>query len=134
MNQRKLYVGSKIILATPQINTDTNRPGYQVTYEDGYTSWSPKDVFEKAYCENGSLTSGMAIDLAQGGERIVRRRSWAQGKYLFQKNLNGQPRLFIEYYDGSHTLYTPTPEDLVAVDWVFFDAKEFVKEQVEQNV
>ena len=23
--------------------------GYKVVYEDGYTSWSPKDVFEKAY-------------------------------------------------------------------------------------
>ena len=25
------------------------REGYKVTYEDGYTSFSPKDVFEKAY-------------------------------------------------------------------------------------
>ena len=23
--------------------------GYKVVYEDGYESWSPKDVFEKAY-------------------------------------------------------------------------------------
>ena len=23
--------------------------GYKVVYEDGYTSWSPKEVFEKAY-------------------------------------------------------------------------------------
>ena len=23
--------------------------GYKVVYEDGYTSWTPKDVFEKAY-------------------------------------------------------------------------------------
>ena len=23
--------------------------GYKVVYEDGYTSWSPKDVFEKTY-------------------------------------------------------------------------------------
>lgn len=25
------------------------REGYKVVYEDGYVSWSPKDVFEKAY-------------------------------------------------------------------------------------
>lgn len=25
--------------------------GYKVVYEDGYISWSPKDVFEKAYRE-----------------------------------------------------------------------------------
>lgn len=27
--------------------------GYQVTYPDGYISWSPKEVFEKAYMEVG---------------------------------------------------------------------------------
>jgi hypothetical protein len=26
--------------------------GYKVKYEDGYISWSPKDVFEKAYKES----------------------------------------------------------------------------------
>jgi len=33
-------------------NTKTMEPveeGYKVVYEDGYESWSPKDVFEKAY-------------------------------------------------------------------------------------
>ena len=35
---------------------------------------------------------------------------------------------------GGRVVAMGTPEDLVAVDWVFFDAKEFVKEQVEQNV
>lgn len=24
-------------------------PGYHIRYEDGYESWSPKDVFEKVY-------------------------------------------------------------------------------------
>lgn len=130
MSEHRLYVGSKIIHATPQLHADTNRAGYQVIYEDGYTSWSPKDVFEAAYCENGNLTSGMAIDLAQSTERVVRRRSWAEGKFLFQKDLNDQPRLFIEYCDGSTTLYVPTPEDLVATDWMFF----YVKDGEKQNV
>jgi hypothetical protein len=25
------------------------RPGYRVTYPDGYVSWSPREVFETAY-------------------------------------------------------------------------------------
>ena len=29
------------------------KDGYKVVYEDGYVSWSPKDVFEKAYKEVG---------------------------------------------------------------------------------
>lgn len=31
--------------------------GYKVIYEDGYISWSPKDVFEKAYKEVGDYKS-----------------------------------------------------------------------------
>lgn len=41
------YIGTKIILAEPE--TKDGRDGYKVVYEDGYTSWSPKDTFERAY-------------------------------------------------------------------------------------
>jgi hypothetical protein len=58
----KKYIGTKLVQATPAIRkggkiylpTDaiprTMEPveeGYKVVYEDGYESWSPKDVFEK---------------------------------------------------------------------------------------
>ena len=43
----KTYIGSKLIDAWPK-NKD-GKEGYGVRYEDGYISWSPKDVFEKAY-------------------------------------------------------------------------------------
>lgn len=41
------YIGVKIVKAEPK-EKDGN-PGYKVKYPDGYISWSPKDVFEKAY-------------------------------------------------------------------------------------
>ena len=41
------YIGVKIIKAEPQEKEGV--PGYRVKYPDGYESWSPKDVFEKAY-------------------------------------------------------------------------------------
>ena len=59
----KTYIGTKIIQASPQKEeeafpdkfTDSSqgpgRDGYRVVYEDGYTSWSPADVFEAAYVE-----------------------------------------------------------------------------------
>jgi hypothetical protein len=61
----KKYIGCKIIQAEPMNefaflnkvkNQDPpqqreNRPGYLVQYPDGYTSWSPKEVFEVAYRE-----------------------------------------------------------------------------------
>ena len=62
----KKYVGTKIIEAAPAIRKggkvyDANEliprsmelveEGYKVRYQDGYESWSPKDVFERAYLE-----------------------------------------------------------------------------------
>ena len=59
----RLYIGSKLILASEmdeatfyrvvkkQDYNNETRPGYKVTYPDGYVSWSPKDVFETAYRE-----------------------------------------------------------------------------------
>jgi hypothetical protein len=43
----KEYIGVKMVEAEPQ--EKDGKPGYAVKYEDGYTSWSPKDVFERAY-------------------------------------------------------------------------------------
>lgn len=63
----KKYIGTKQVSAEPMNlgefikttgrnpyanNSDMhgdNEDGYIVEYEDGYRSWSPKDVFEKAY-------------------------------------------------------------------------------------
>ena len=47
------YIGFKVVTAWPMEAIDTVtgavREGYSVKYEDGYHSWSPKDVFERAY-------------------------------------------------------------------------------------
>jgi len=62
MPEDLLYIGTKLVRAVPQdecsflrmvkgedtTNRET-RPGYQVTYPDGYRSWSPKETFEAAY-------------------------------------------------------------------------------------
>ena len=58
----KKYLGVKIVEAEFQKVPETfgfigehseEREAYKVVYEDGYVSWSPKDVFEKAYKEVG---------------------------------------------------------------------------------
>ena len=43
----KQYIGTKVIKAEPEMEEGVE--GYKVVYEDGYVSWAPKDVFEKAY-------------------------------------------------------------------------------------
>jgi hypothetical protein len=41
------YIGFKQILGYEQ--EKEGKAGYAVTYPDGYVSWSPKEMFEKAY-------------------------------------------------------------------------------------
>jgi len=48
------YIGTKQITAWPQ--EKDGKPGYAVKYADGYTSWSPKDVFEAAYIDIGHVS------------------------------------------------------------------------------
>lgn len=43
----KTYIGTKLVKAEPQVQGD--RAGYFIVYPDGYKSWSPADVFERAY-------------------------------------------------------------------------------------
>lgn len=64
----KSYIGTKVVLARPMSEDEfletvkgktkeeirmreTQGDGYEVTYEDGYVSWSPKAVFERCYRE-----------------------------------------------------------------------------------
>ena len=49
------YAGTKLITAWEQ--EKDGQPGYAVKYEDGYTSWSPKEAFEKAYVAIGHVGS-----------------------------------------------------------------------------
>lgn len=53
------YLGVKVIQAEPAVRTEggLSNDGYTVIYEDGYRSWSPKNVFEKAYKEVGNYNS-----------------------------------------------------------------------------
>lgn len=65
-NQIKQYTGTKTVKARPMTmgeayeckllkegvrpsECETDKAGYLVEYEDGYQSWSPKDVFDAAY-------------------------------------------------------------------------------------
>lgn len=75
------YIGTKLIEAEPMnkynfyMNVkgidckEENEEGYKVIYDDGYISWSPKEVFERAYLkvdENPNLPSGVSV-----GQKMV---------------------------------------------------------------
>ena len=59
--EMKEYIGTKKIKAKPQ--KKNSEKGYKVKYPDGYVSWSPKDVFEKAYIEVNKLNYKDAIKM-----------------------------------------------------------------------
>lgn len=58
---KKQYIGVKVVTAVPMNSTEAkklnyrvpgeNIEGYEVTYKDGYKSWSPQTVFDEAYRE-----------------------------------------------------------------------------------
>lgn len=57
----KQYIGTKIVSAEPREGTD-GREGYKVVYADGYSSWSPKDVFDAAYVAIESIPNKLSLD------------------------------------------------------------------------
>ena len=89
------FIGVKEINATPMTlgeakeqgvrvseNDHTNNSaGFLVVYEDGYKSWSPKDVFNKAYRLTKGMSFGLAIEAAKLGKKIA-RKGW-NGKNMF---------------------------------------------------
>jgi hypothetical protein len=93
------YFGVKIISAEPQsfdqhagaknpgdlskLAGGKDRDGYKVVYEDGYVSWSPKDVFDKAYRKLNGLTFGLAIEALKQGKRVCREGWNGKGMFLY---------------------------------------------------
>ena len=78
----KLYIGTKIIAAEPQ--EKDGKEGYKVEYEDGYISWSPKDVFETAYTglDDGGMSFGHAIKLLKMGFKVARKGWNGKNQYI----------------------------------------------------
>lgn len=105
----KQYIGTKIINAKPMTRLEYNQfrewelpadengedPGYLVEYTDGgkanteqytgYVSWSPKDVFEKAYRPISNLTFGMAVEALKKGSKVARTGWNGKGMFLWLK-------------------------------------------------
>lgn len=74
------YYGAKLIHAEPA-NKGVDE-GYFVKYEDGYTSWSPKAVFEKAYRPVEGLPFGLALEAMKQGKKVARAGWNGKGMWL----------------------------------------------------
>ena len=108
-------IGVKLINAIPMSRAEYNDlrgwvlpsdengedAGYLVEYLDGgkanhpnfvgYISWSPADVFEKAYRKTNGLTFGLAIEALKLGKKVA-RAGW-NGKGMWLSYSPGAPAL-----------------------------------------
>lgn len=128
MNQ---YIGVKVICAEPMNLVDAeeylerkikpgNEEGYLVQYEDGYKSWSPKDVFESAYRKTSGLTFGLAVEAMKKGFKVA-RAGWGGYWNLEKINILSEPTIVAYCKDGSIQAATPYQCDMLADDWVIVE-------------
>ena len=102
----KRYIGVKQINAKPMTRREYNNlrgwtvpadenpldDGFLVEYVDGgkanhpdfegYVSWSPKDVFERAYRPVSGMSFGEAIEALKAGQRVCRSGWNGKGMWL----------------------------------------------------
>lgn len=110
----KQFIGIKFVTAEPMPASvakekgyrveNNNGDGYEVTYEDGYKSWCPKHVFDKANTEvkNEELaaTCKMMIS-ADYKERFNAEYIQIRNRYVGLKNM-------IANWDAGNLPFTPT--------------------------
>lgn len=138
------YIGAKIVMAEPceaqkeYGNHKVGAPGYKVSYEDGYESWSPKEVFEEAYRPTNGLNFGLALEAAKKGKRIARagwngKGQWVElGRDIFYRH-EDEPTLLACHDDigsqalvfcgtrGSQVGWLASQADMLADDWLILE-------------
>lgn len=147
------YIGVKEIHATPMNRADYNilrgwdlpadengeDDGYLVEYLDGgqsnhpdyqgYISWSPKDVFERAYRQVDGLTFGFAIELLKKGHKLARKGWNGKNQWLYYipashwettrglELLDGRPWIGIKTVDDQFMPWVASQSDMLCEDW-----------------
>ena len=160
----KKYIGVKMIEAEPMsrgrangyegwdeslgksiTEEEFNAPGYKVVYPDGYKSWSPKDVFEKAYRLTDGMTFGLAIEALKEGKKIGRDgwdvfNVWLKVMPKFElkvekdsintpmgseltlgDTLSYEPYIMIKASDDRFSPWQPQQSDMLAEDWIIIE-------------
>lgn len=121
----KRHIGTKIINAKPMTRAEYNAlrgwtvpadenpedEGYLVEYVDGgqanhpdfdgYISWSPADVFDRAYRPMEGMTFGQAIEALKAGQRVARAGWNGKGMWL-SLSCDGNREVSAEHFWSPH--------------------------------
>lgn len=124
----KIYFGIKLVEAEPcklwklTENHPIGDDGYKVKYEDGYVSWSPKDIFEKSYFETHKMNFGQAI-AAMRIDLKVQREGWnGKGMWLALQKPDEHskmtaPYIYMKTADNKLVPWLASQTDMLAEDW-----------------
>ncbi len=157
----KRYIGTKLINAKPMTRAEYNAfrgwtvpadenpndDGYLVEYVDGgkgntdhyagYVSWSPKDVFERAYRPSENMTFGQALEALKAGMKVSRAGWNGKGMFVYYVPADSYPArtptakayfgddalvpynayLAIKNVDNSVSTWVPSVNDCLSEDW-----------------
>lgn len=154
------YLGVKMINAVPMTrqvyndfrgwqlpaDEDGGDEGYLVEYIDGgkantqkyagYVSWSPKNVFDKAYSAVDGMPFGLAVEALKLGKTVARSGWNGKGMFLFIiqgsndiAKLHGygfgemmneptfRDSIFMKTVDNQLVPWTASQSDVLATDW-----------------
>ena len=147
----KKYIGTKTIMAEPMTMGEAyeknllkagrvpsefqkNDKGYLVEYEGGYQSWSPADVFEKAYKVAETPLDRMLIeqkeesDRYQKGAAFIKSPTFPKLKYLAKVLLSAQNESQREYcYLLASRVADMSNESVILSDFDFGTAVKLLK-------
>lgn len=102
---------------------------------DGYISWSPKDVFERAYRPCDGMTFGLAIEAMKAGQRVARSGWNGKGMWLgmvlgydynpdkgkataYALGCEKLPWIGMKTADNKFVPWLASQTDMLADDWV----------------
>jgi len=147
------YIGVKLINAKPmnrlaynqlrgwEVPADENPDdeGFLVEYLDGgkpnhkdfegYISWSPKDVFERAYGPTTGMSFGLALEALKKGQKVSRKGWNGKGQWLYMipashwettrglELLDGRPWIGIKTVDDKFMPWVASQSDMLVTDW-----------------
>lgn len=161
----KQYYGTKKLQATPMTlgeyndyrgwkmpdGEDESAEGYLVEYLDGsranfpnhkgYVSWSPKDVFEKAYQSTEAMSFGHALEALKAGHKVARSGWNGKGMFVYLVPANKYPAqtsvakahfgegamvpyreyMALKTAQGDVATWSPSDSDALASDWVLLN-------------
>lgn len=112
----KKYIGTKQIEAEPMTmgeayrrgllqagrvprESEKSKAGYYVRYEDGYESWSPADVFEKAYKVADTFLDRMRIEYDELVSRTYKAEEFYKSSKCKELLTDEEKRLLYEQID-----------------------------------